>query len=740
MLNNILFMIYLLIGDVVMSYIKGVFVQSIYVNPSNLYMVGLFRVKESDVAMYVNKVVTFTGIIDELKYKTIYKFEGNFVMHNKYGMQFQVDSYEVVLPTEEEEIIEFLSSDLFPIGEKTALKIVNKLGCNALKLIVEEPDCLKDIPRLSSEKIGKIVDILANYENTSRVVIELGKMGFNTKNALSIIKKYGDNTKKIIEDNIYDIDINKEISFLELDKIAINNGYELNDERRLEALTIYLFNSLTFSTGDTYLYFDEIYTYIQKNTDNLSREEFEYILIKLAKKNLIVIDKDRYYLKELRDAESYISSRIVRLNNLERRKLPKLDKKLNQLEMVMGITYDDSQRDAIYKAINNNLTIITGGPGTGKTTIVRCIVKLLIEIKGLDPSKLALLAPTGRAARKLMDTTGLAAYTIHKYLGWDKETGEFEVNEYCPNKESYIIVDEASMIDTMLMASLLKGITLRAKVILVGDYYQLPSVSQGQVLKDLIESDVIDVVKLNLIYRQSEESYIRTLAYEIKNGLISENIISKYDDYNFVVCPFDSILGMVSDIVKKAMSKGYTERDIQVLAPIYKTVSGIDSLNKELQEIFNPKTPDKNEIVSGDVVYREGDKVLQLVNDSDNSISNGDIGYIEAININSKNKEMVINFDGTRVTYAPKDFINITHGYAISVHKSQGGEFKMVIMPIVPAFKRMLYNKLIYTAITRAKEKLILLGDPNSFIYGVKNNCVDNRKTSLKELLIQEYN
>lgn len=733
-------MIYLVVGDAVMAYIKGVFIQSIYVNPSNLYMVGLFRVKESSDNLYINKVITFTGTIEELKYKTMYKFEGNFVLHNKYGMQFQVDSYEVILPTEEEEIIEFLSSDLFPIGEKTAEKIVNKLGCNALKIIVEEPNCLKDIPRLTAEKIEKIVDTLSNYENTSKMMIELGKMGFNTKNALSIIKKYGDNTKKIIEDNIYAIDINKEISFLELDKIAINNGYELNDERRLEALTIYLFNSLTFNTGDTYLYFDEIYTYIKKDTNNLSREDFEYILIKLAKMNLIVIDKDRYYLKELRDAENYISSRIVRLNNLEKRKMPKLDKKLRQLEMIMGISYDEKQKEAIYKAINNNLTIITGGPGTGKTTIVRCIVKLLIEINGLDSSKLALLAPTGRAARKLMDTTGMPAYTIHKYLGWDKDTGEFEVNEYCPNRESYIIVDESSMIDTMLMASLLKGITSKAKIILVGDYYQLPSVSQGQVLKDLIESDVIDVVRLNLIYRQSEDSYIRTLAYEVKNGMISESIMSKYDDYNFVVCPSDSVLKMVSNIVKKAMDKGYTERDIQVLAPIYKTTSGIDSLNKELQDIFNPKDPNKNEIISGDVIYREGDKVLQLVNDSDNSISNGDIGYIEAINVNSKNKEIVINFDGTIVTYTPKDFINITHGYAISVHKSQGGEFKMVIMPIVPAFKRMLYNKLIYTAITRAKEKLILLGEPDSFIYGVNNNYVDNRKTSLKELLIQKYN
>lgn len=725
---------------VVMAYIKGILIQSIYVNPTNGYMVGLFRVKDSDVSEYINKVVTFTGVFEELKYKTTYKLTGNFVTHNKYGMQFQTEGYELVLPTEEEEIIEFLSSDLFPIGERTAFKIVDKLGKKALSMIIEDPTCLDDIPRLTKDKIDKIVETLSSYEETSKLVIELNKLGFSTKNSLSIIKKYSGNAMKVIEKNIYDIEIEKDISFLELDKIALNYGYELNDERRLEALTIYSINYLTFNSGDTYLYFDELYTYIIKNTDNLSREDFEYILIKLSKKNLIVRDKDRYYLKEFYDAEHYIADRLSRLNDLERKKLPKLDKKLDQLEMIMGINYDKSQREAIYKAINNNLTIITGGPGTGKTTIIRCIVKLLIEINGLKPDKVALLAPTGRAARKLMDTTGVPAYTIHKYLGWDKEKNEFEVDEYCPNKESYIIVDEASMIDTILMASLLKGITLGAKIILVGDYYQLPSVSQGQVLRDLIESGVLDVVKLDCLYRQNEDSYIISLAHEIKNKEISENFSAKYDDYNFVVCADEAIKSSVTDIVKKALKKGYTERDIQVLAPIYKTINGIDSLNKGLQEILNPKDPKKNEITSGEIIYREGDKVLQLVNDADNSISNGDIGYIEAITNNSKTRQMIINFDGTRVTYTPKDFINITHGYAISVHKSQGGEFRMIIMPISPSFRRMLYNKLIYTAVTRAKEKLILLGDPASFIYGIKNDYVDNRKTSLKELLMLKYN
>ncbi len=727
-----------------MAYIKGKIIQDIFSNPSNGYTVGLFRIADTDMEGYKNKVITFTGMFEEIKYKTNYLMQGNIVSHNKYGNQFQVESYEIVLPSDKEELVEFFSSDLFPIGDKMAERIVEKLGKDAISKIMDSEEVLYDIPRLSKDKARVIRDRILEYQETSQIVIDLNKMGFNTKDAISIMKKYNNKAMDIIDKNIYSLLNDIDISFDEVDKIARSNGYMLNDERRLLALTINMMNVLTFNNGDTYLYKEEMYDYMKKVTDNLEMEEFEYVLLKLKKMGKVIIDNERYYLVEFYKAEEYICDRIYRLNEEERKKLPKLDKKINQLELMNGITYDESQRTAIYKAINNNLTIITGGPGTGKTTIVKCIVKLLIEINGLKLDKLALLAPTGRAARKLMDTTGVPAYTIHKYLGWDKEKNEFCVNEYCPNKEEYIIVDEASMIDTVLMMSLLKGITSKAKIILVGDYYQLPSVSQGQVLKDLIDSDCLDVVKLNCLYRQSDDSYITTLAHEIKNKEITENFMAKYDDYNFLNCSNEQILGSVDDIVRRALSKGYTDRDIQVLAPMYKSINGIDSLNKVLQEIMNPHSNDKNELVSGEIVYREGDKVLQLVNDSDNGVSNGDIGYIEsivsAIKSKSKKNEVIVNFFGNRVTYLPKDLKNIMHGYAISVHKSQGGEFKMVIMPISSSFRRMLYNKLIYTAVTRAKEKLIIVGDPQAFIYGIKNDYVENRKTGLKEMIQKKYN
>ena len=727
-----------------MDYIKGIFFQEIYANKDNGYTVGLLRVKESSQEEFINKVMTFTGTFNELKYKSAYKLVGNFTEHPKYGTQFVTNSYELILPEEKEEIIDFLSSDIFPIGVSTATKIVDKVGNDAINKILENKNCLLGIPRLTEKKIDKIYQILLDYNKTSYIVLELTKLGFNTKNAITILKKYNMNTMDIVNNNIYDVLEDIDITFDELDKIAKNIGYTLNDERRLDALIIHAFNVLTFNNGDTYLYFDELKEYINKHTDNLESETLEYILLKLSKQNKIVIEKNKYFLDEFYEAENYIADRLTRLNDDKRRKLPKLETKIKVLEEQSNIVYDKSQKEAIIKALNNNLTIITGGPGTGKTTIVKCIVRLLLDIYGINEQKIALLAPTGRAAKKLMDTTGIPAHTIHKYLCWDKENNIFQVDEYHPNKEEYIIVDEASMIDTILLSSLLKGTTLNAKYIFVGDYYQLPSVSQGQVLKDMIDSNMLDVVKLNYLYRQTEGSYIINLAYEIKNKELSEKYLEKTDDYNFITAKDDDIIDGIKEIIKIALDKGYKEKDIQVLAPIYKTKNGIDNLNKVLQEIMNKPSKHKKEITSGEIIYREGDKILQLVNDPDNFISNGDIGYIEKIipaSISkSKKNEITINFDGKIVTYTPKDFINIMHGYAISIHKSQGGEFKLVIIPFTPSYKRMLYNKLVYTAVTRAKEKLILIGDPNSFTYGVYNDYIENRKTNLLELIEKKYN
>lgn len=721
-----------------MSYIKGKYTTEIFSNSDNGYTVGVIKIIDTDVVELKNKSSAyFVGTFIDLKLKNNYKMEGNLIIHKKYGVQFNVTNYENLLPEKKDELIEFLSSDLFPIGIKTAEKIVEKFKEKTIEVILDNPNSLLLIPRLNKDKIDKIYETLKSYQSTSEIVLELQHLGFNTKDSLSILNKYKVNSLDKINNNIYSLIDELDFNFNTIDEIALNNNYDTLDTRRISALIIHSLNELTFSNGDTYSFIEEIYLWINKYVE-IDMEKLEYELIKLNKNGRIIIKDNRYYLKELYDAELYIKDRLCFLNDMSKRELPKLEEKLESLEKKNHIKYDDMQKKAIIKAINNNLTIITGGPGTGKTTIIKAIVSLLKDTCKVKLEDIALLAPTGRASKKMMESTGVSASTIHKYLGWDKERNMFRVDAYHPNQEDYIIVDETSMIDTVLMSSLLKGIKRDAKIILVGDYFQLPSVSQGQVLKDLIESEMLDVIKLNRLYRQNEDSYIINLAYEIKDKDLNEYFTNKKDDYNFIICDNDVVINNINEIVNKAISRGYDDKTIQVLAPMYKSINGIDNLNKSLQEIFNPSSPKKNEIIMSEVIYREGDKVLQLVNDPDNNVFNGDIGYIVSIN-NRKTTEVIIDYDGNYVTYPRDKFNNFRHGYAISIHKAQGSEFNMVIIPFVNSFKRMLYNKLVYTAVTRAKNKLILVGDPNSFIYGVKNDYIDNRKTTLKELIINNY-
>ena len=725
-----------------MDYIKGTYIKEIYKNNDNGYIVGVLKLKESNLSIEKTNIY-FTGSFYNLRFHSSYTMYGNIVNHPKYGNQFQVNSYELLLPTKEEELIEFLSSDIFPIGEKTAEKIVDTFKEETLEIILDEPERLTIIPRLPKARIDKIHNVLKDYQNSSKIVMDLTSLGFSNKNALSIVNKYQKKTMDKISNNIYDLIEEMNFSFNEIDEIAINSGIDKDDDRRIQALIIHVMNEVTFETGDTYMSFEEILHNIKNYHHNINEEELEYNISKLNEERKIVITDKKYYLKEFYEAEKYIADKICFLNDMTKARPASLDEKIKELEAKNNIKYDKVQKNAIKKAITNNVTIITGGPGTGKTTIVKAIVTLLKELYQAKTEDIALLAPTGRAAKKLMETTGLPALTVHRYLGWDKENNNFSINEWNPNKEKFIIVDEVSMLDTILMSSLLKGIKRDVKLILVGDYYQLPSVNQGQVLKDLIDSEVIDIIKLNCLYRQNENSYIPILASEIKEKDLSEEFVSKKDDYNFMICDNAKVIPTVLSIVSSAIEKGYTDREIQILAPMYKSINGIDNLNIHLQNLFNPKSPKKNEFVLSEVTYRVGDKVLQLVNDTEANVYNGDLGYISDIidgkRSMSKRNEIIVNYDGNYVTYTPDKYMNIRHGYAISIHKAQGSEFPLVIMPIINNYNRMLYNKLIYTGVTRAKQALILVGDPSCFIQGIKNDYVENRHTTLKDFILEKY-
>lgn len=723
------------------NFIKGYLYKEIYRNEMNGYMVGLFKIKDNNID-YDDDIIHITGVLPRLSEKKEYILYGELVVHNKYGKQFNVTSFDINLPTKEEELVVFLSSDLFPIGEITAKRIVDTYHEETINKILENKDCLQIIPRLNKQKIDKIYNTLLEYQSTSNIVLELTKLGFDMKDSLSLLNKYNKKILDNVNNNVYDLIDTDDMSFIKIDEIALSMGITDTDDRRIKALIIYIMKSLCFNNGDTYLLLEEISSTLA-NYISITSEKLDYLMLKLVKDKKIIIEDKRYYLRKFYEAEKYICERLCFLNDMSITSDISIDKYIDNKEKDNNIKYDELQKKAIHSGVNNNITIITGGPGTGKTTIVKAIVNILIHEKKIKKDDIALLAPTGRASKKLMETTSISASTIHKYLGWDKDTNTFATDEYCPNSQKYVIVDEVSMIDTLLMEALLKGIRRDTKLILVGDYYQLPSVSEGQVLKDIIDSDCLPVIRLNQIYRQSEGSYILNLAYDIKNKNISEDLFIKKDDYLYINSDNDNTSSYIKEIVKKALKKGYTDREVQVLAPMYKSLNGIDNLNIILQDLFNPKTDSKREIKVGDIIFREYDKVLQLVNDPDNNVYNGDIGYIEEIII-SKEKKIVnqinINYDGTIVNYTPDKFINFRHGYAISIHKAQGSEFDMVIMPITNSFKRMLNNKLIYTGVTRAKKSLVVVGDSSSFIYGINNDYIDNRKTYLKDLIINYYN
>lgn len=725
-----------------MAYIKGSLKQIIYQTDKG-FIVGLFKVVDTDEAInYLNRLITFTGIFHHLKQDIDYKLYGDLVEHPRYGEQFSVTAYERIMPETTTGIISFLSSKLFPgVGVKLATKIVDSLGDNTLDLINEDYHNLLLISSISEKKAIKIHNILKRENDSYKIIIQLQKLGFSINDASKIYQHYKESTINIIEDNVYTIINDIEgIGFLTVDQIAKKMGFVEDDDRRIKACIKHIINNLCIANGHIYNNFEDIYLGITNYIGfNLSTDNFNYYLLELNKAGQIVIEEDRYYLKDYYEAETYNANFILKL--LVSNEEPKidLDKHINNLEREYKLKYNDKQRLAIKSSFIENLLIITGGPGTGKTTIIKAIVGLYTKLNNLTTNQLdnelALLAPTGRAAKRITETTGIKAMTIHKFLKWNKETNSFGINEMTKADVKFVIVDEGSMLDNFLLANLLKGLPPNIKIIFVGDQNQLPSVGPGEILKDLIMSQHIPVIELDDLYRQQEDSYIISLAHDIKDGLINEGFDAKHDDYNFVEVDRLNIKNIIHDLCLKALKKGYSYKDIQVLIPMYKGINGIDNINTMLQAVFNPETKKNNQFIHNNITYRTGDKVLQTKNNNDLNISNGDIGTIEDIQYENSQYSIMIDFNDEIVEYKPKDFDDIKLGYAISIHKSQGSEFEIVILPIEASYRRMLYRKLIYTAVTRAKKSLMIIGSQEAFKYAVINERELTRKTSLKSRL-----
>ncbi len=729
-----------------MEYIRGKFRQMIF-ESDNGYKVGLFKVKEAskEMAEYENKIITFTGYFADLNGEDYYKLTGNYVFNERYGNQFQVSSYEREEPKGKDAVIDFLSSSLVKgCGEKTAISIVDTLGEEALTLIKNDYQELLKVPGISEVKARRIYNSIVKYQSTDEIIVKLKKLGFTINEALAILNRWGESSLEIVDKDIYSlIDI---IDFNKLDKVFLGMK-EADSHERVLACIIESFKRLGFKNGDTYIYKEELFSNIRNEFKIfITEDELENYLEELKKKKEIVVKDNKLFLKEYYDYEEDIALNLELIERHSKNRVENFDSLIAGIEKEYGVKYNVDQKKAIKNALTNRVSIITGGPGTGKTTIINSIVKLYIRLNNLNYkdiiNEIALLAPTGRAAKKMSDSTGLGAMTIHRYLKWNKEKNEFQINEYNKNYHKLIIVDETSMIDTYLFDSLLKGIGHNITLVLVGDANQLPSVGPGLILNDLIDSDMFTHTVLEQIYRQSDNSYIPVLAKEIKDHNLREEFDMQTDDYNFLRASGLAIKEMIKKICLISREKGLTEEDIQVLAPMYKGENGIDNLNILLQEIFNPHDENKHEVKVGDVVYREHDKVLQLVNDPDNNIFNGDIGYISSIGtiMNPKKKEVfTIDFDGNEVVYGREDLINIKHAYAISIHKSQGSEFAHVIMPISKSYYKMLYNKLIYTGVSRAKKSLVVIGEMESFAMAVNNDYSTNRKTDLKTQLVNKF-
>lgn len=718
-----------------MSEIKGKLSKIIFHNNQNGYTVGLLKVKESDIDDLVNKTVTFTGSLPDLNEIDTYIMTGNLTNHEKYGSQFQVKSINRIMPQETDAMIDILSSNLFKgIGKKTAEKLVSVFKEKTFDVILNDTGNLLLIPGISEKQAKTLKEALKQYQGSYEDILMLNKLGFSTSESMKIYHYYKDKLNEVLDGNLYNIyyDID-EISFPRVDSIFVAK-YEKDSPSRVAGAIVYIIKTLSMTYGHTYFSKEEVNYYLFRVlkvevSEKVVADAYNSLLVD----ERIVIKDDRLYLWEMYEAETLIARRLRLLAHEDKIKYKNLDTKIKEIETHYGIVYTTEQLDAIKLAITRKVAIITGGPGTGKTTILKGILDLYKVLSSSDKIRLneqiALLAPTGRASKRMSEVTNFEASTIHRFLKWNKDTNRFQINEYNKSSVSFVIIDEASMIDTMLLANLLKGLKSSCHIIFVGDANQLPSVAAGDVLNDMIESKELPVYALKNWHRQGTDSKIIPFAHRINEGILDRELLNSGSDLEFIPCKDNEIIEVIGNVCKD-----YNSYDLQVLAPIYKNRNGIYAINDHLQKLWNPKSPSKKEIEGNEGIYREKDKVIQLSNMKDESVFNGDIGIIDRIKLLG-NKELYIDYDGNLVKYTKSMLQNFTLGYAISIHKSQGSEFDTVLIPFTFDYRKMLYRKLIYTGVTRCKKKLILVGDINALEQAIRNNQEQKRRTSLKLFL-----
>ncbi len=724
---------------------RGTVDEIIYINEDNGY--AIFDLDDEECGL-----ITCVGTVPYIKCGEILVVCGKWVNHPNYGEQLKIEYFERIEPENRDAVLTYLSSGIVKgIGEKTAKSIVDLFGEDALRVITDTPERLAQIKGISRERALKIHESYMMVHDKENLIMFLQKFNISAGYAIKVYDILGKNSVEKIKENPYILcERIKGISFKTADRVASLSGTDKNNQERIKAGIKYILTYFAGNEGHTYLPRKSLLFYSVKMLE-IEHNEAENALVKLLSEHQLIIKKtsdgnDAIFLPALYSAEKLIADSIKDICDNFSNSYKSTDKEIETIEKEEGVFLAQKQRDAVASALNSGVTVITGGPGTGKTTTINFIIKLF-EKRGL---KIALCAPTGRAAKRMTELCERESKTIHRLLevGYaeDDILREYSRNNAEPLEEDVIIVDEVSMVDAILMSSLISSVKFGARVILVGDSDQLPSVGAGNVLSDIISSKIVSTVSLDTVFRQAEESMIVVNAHKINQG--EYPVLNARDkDFFFVEAENINITQKkLIDLVFRRLPQTYNLdafSDIQVITPMKKTAVGVISLNKCLQEVLNPASSDKQERVFQNRTLREDDKIMQIKNNYDikwkkssgdegYGVYNGDIGTITEV----KPTSITVTFDdGKTVNYENAMLEELELAYAITVHKSQGSEFNTVVIPIFWGTEKLFSRNLLYTAITRAKNMVVLVGQRPALLKMVDNDYEAKRFSYLKELL-----
>lgn len=715
-------------------FFSGTIDRIIFENASNFFKILLLEIEDTD-SDFDDFEIIVTGTIADIIEGENYTFWGELTQHSKYGEQLRVTRYERSKPTSSG-LIKYFSSDHFKgIGKKTAEKIVQLYGDNTIDKILEDPSKLDSISGLSKENKDNFLTKLKLNYGTELILAKLAEYGLTNRVAFEIFNQYKEDSLDIIQENPYQLveDI-QGIGFKIADQLAEQLGIEADSPQRFRAALVHSLFETSIERGDTYVEARDLLENAITTLEEARQIELDPAAVAKELSTLIAEDKVQNIGTKIFDntlfyAESGIKKHLTRILDTpldQNFSDDDLQEEIADVEEAFGISYDDVQKNAIKEALKSKVFILTGGPGTGKTTVINGLIAAYADLHHIDLEKkdipIILAAPTGRAARRMNELTGLPSATIHRHLGLNGDNDYQAIDDYLDC--DLIIIDEFSMVDTWLANQLFSSISSNTQVIIVGDSDQLPSIGPGQVLADLLKIEAFPQLALTKIFRQSEDSTIVTLANQMRLGKLPADFTQKKADRSYFEASAQYIPEMIPKIVSAAVKSGIDPQEIQILAPMYRGAAGINRLNTIIQDLLNP-LKDQLSFALGEMNFRKGDKVLHLINDAELNVFNGDIGYITdlipAKYTESKQDELYMSFDGTEVIYPRNEWHKITLAYAMSIHKSQGSEFQVVILPITRQSHRLLQRNLIYTAITRSKSKLVMLGEIAAFDYAIKN-------------------